>query len=205
MGHVVSIGSGGPNEGSAAYFVGDFYGKSFEPTNDINLPIWLDYGRDNHTGVTWLDIPEEDGQKIFIGWMSDWQYAQIVPTKAWRSAMTIPRTLHLTKNKGAYTLASRPVEEIKNIDSEDVRQSYSFTVENNLSEPVSYQMIAKRKDVLSFEVLQKTEVEFDLKDIEGKTFGIELSNQVNDRYIFSIKDGLVQSERTCIGDQSFST
>jgi levanase/fructan beta-fructosidase len=37
--------------------------------------LWLDYGRDNY-GVTWSNISEVDGRKLFIGWMSNWDYAQ---------------------------------------------------------------------------------------------------------------------------------
>ena len=49
---------------------------------------WLDYGTDNYAFVTWNNIPKDDGRIIGIGWMSNWQYAQIVPTEKWRSAMT---------------------------------------------------------------------------------------------------------------------
>jgi levanase/fructan beta-fructosidase len=51
--------------------------------------------KDNYAGVTWSNISEVDG-KLFIGWMSNWDYAQKVPTETWRS-MTIPRELVLVK------------------------------------------------------------------------------------------------------------
>lgn len=46
--------------------------------------MWLDYGRDNYAGVTWSDIPEQDGRRVIIGWMSNWKYANETPTGAWR-------------------------------------------------------------------------------------------------------------------------
>ncbi len=60
-----------------------------------NLPEkhdhWIDYGKDNYAGVTWSNIPDSDGRKLFMGWMSNWLYAQEVPTETWRSAMTVAR------------------------------------------------------------------------------------------------------------------
>ena len=91
---LVSMNPGGPNGGSATqYFVGDFNGHKF--TNELKQIRWIDYGKDNYAGVTWSDIPDEDGRRIFIGWMNNWQYAQTVPTNPWRSSQTIPRELEL--------------------------------------------------------------------------------------------------------------
>lgn len=81
--------------------------------------VWLDYGRDNYAGVTWSDIPTEDGRRIFIGWMSNWAYAQDVPTESWRSAMTIARELRLKKSDDGIRLYSSPVMEMKNLRSDD--------------------------------------------------------------------------------------
>ena len=75
---LVSINPGGPNSGSATqYFTGEFDGHKFLP-DDTNAK-WVDWGRDNYAGVTWSNIPEKDGRRIFIGWMSDWEYATVVP------------------------------------------------------------------------------------------------------------------------------
>ena len=45
--------------------------------------------------------------------MSNWDYAQEVPTNAWRSAMTIAREIGLIKTTKGYRLTSIPVEEAK--------------------------------------------------------------------------------------------
>jgi fructan beta-fructosidase len=66
---LVSINPGGPNGGSATqYFVGNFNGHQFTP--DDNQTHWIDYGRDDYSGVTWSNSPASDGRRIFIGWMS---------------------------------------------------------------------------------------------------------------------------------------
>ena len=93
---IVSINPGGPNGGSATqYFVGDFDGETFSPDTDRNTILWIDHGPDNYAGVTYANAP--DNRKIFLGWMSNWAYAQEVPTSPWRSAMTLPRDLSLVE------------------------------------------------------------------------------------------------------------
>jgi len=115
---LVSIGSGAPNGGSGTkYYIGDFDGHRFSSKNPEE-PGWIDHGKDNYAGVTWSDIPEEDGRRIFLGWMSNWQYANKVPTERWRSAMTLPRVLSLQKEENNYRLTSVPVEEIEHLSTE---------------------------------------------------------------------------------------
>ncbi len=77
--------------------------------------VWLDAGRDNYAGVTWSDVPVSDGRRIFMGWMTNWSYAQIVPTEKWRSAMTIPLALDLKLIEGIPRLVGNPVEELKQL------------------------------------------------------------------------------------------
>ena len=115
---LVSMNPGGPNGGSATqYFTGDFNGKEFIPhrSHQNKQPVWLDYGSDNYAGVTWSNVPAADGRRLFIGWMSNWDYAQVVPTTVWRSAMTLPRSLVLHQQNNNYYLQSLPVEELKQI------------------------------------------------------------------------------------------
>ena len=111
---LVSINPGGPNGGSATqYFVGDFDGKSFHA--EEQEVKWIDYGADNYAGVTWSNVPKEDGRRLFIGWMSNWDYANIVPTEVWRSAMTLPRSLELFQSNQKHYLASRPIQETQEL------------------------------------------------------------------------------------------
>jgi len=109
---LVSINPGGPNKGSATqYFTGKFDGKNFTPFQTDTR--WIDYGTDNYAGVTWSNTGD---RKIFLGWMSNWQYARVVPTGKWRSAMTMPRDLNLEKIGDKYFVTSQPVPELSVID-----------------------------------------------------------------------------------------
>lgn len=93
------------------YFVGSFNGERFIPEHeDIK---WLDYGKDNYAGVSFSDIPKEDGRRIYLGWMSNWRYANQVPTEGWRSQMTLPRELELCEINGDYHLLQNVVREIE--------------------------------------------------------------------------------------------
>jgi len=112
---ITSIQKEAPNGGTATgYFVGDWDGKQF--IGNTKNQKWLDYGTDNYAAVTWADAPNPTDEKSLIGWMSNWQYAQVVPTEKWRSAMTLPRTITLHKENGEYHLRSLPVVQSSKIE-----------------------------------------------------------------------------------------
>ena len=77
------------------------------------VALWADWGRDFYAAVSWSDVPEADGRRVWIGWMSNWQYAQDVPTSPWRSAMTVPRSLMLRKTGDGYRMLQVPVRELE--------------------------------------------------------------------------------------------
>ena len=110
---LVSINPGAPNGGSGTqYFIGSFDGHEF--TWEEKEIKWVDQGMDNYAGVTWSNTAN---RRLFIGWMSNWSYAQVVPTHPWRSAMTVPRELSLLKTEGGYLIKSAPVSELNSISS----------------------------------------------------------------------------------------
>ena len=113
---IVSQGQEALNGGSGTqYFVGDWDGKNFTNLNDSTTVLWLDHGKDNYAGVTWSDVHKDDNRRLFIGWMSNWQYAQQVPTVSWRSAMTLPRELSLKTFEDHVRLISNPVREARSL------------------------------------------------------------------------------------------
>jgi fructan beta-fructosidase len=126
---------GGPNGGSATqYFIGDFDGHRFaldahfksrlqsSPAGRVaSLAAWVDYGTDDYAGVTWSGLPASDGRHVFLGWMSNWIYAERVPTERWRSAMTLPRELKLIRTPRGIELHSRPIAELASLRSSSVR------------------------------------------------------------------------------------
>lgn len=113
---IVNVGSGAPAGGSGCqYFVGDFDGRRFTPDpapGGRPPPLWADWGRDFYAAVSWSDLPPRDGRRLWIGWMSNWQYANDVPTAPWRSAMSLPRELSLRRTPDGLRLVQQPVREL---------------------------------------------------------------------------------------------
>lgn len=109
---IVNVGSGAPAGGSGCqYFIGEFNGREF--VSETKDALWADYGRDFYAAVSWSDVPRRDGRRLWLGWMSNWEYANDVPTTPWRSAMTIPRSLTLRHEEGQWMLLQRPVKELQ--------------------------------------------------------------------------------------------
>ncbi len=180
----VSINPGGPNGGSATqYFIGDFDGKTFTP-DAMNYPLWLDYGRDNYAGVTWSNVPAADGRRLFIGWMSNWDYANEIPTVNFRSAMTVTRTLRLAHNGEHLVVASEPVKELESLRREplslaDKTTSDTVTFENFLPNnqgayELTFTVTPNDTDSFSFSIENtKGEVLTYLFDIAKKTLSVD--------------------------------
>ena len=125
---ICNLNPGGPFGGSAAqYFVGSFDGKKFVNESPTQTK-WLDWGKDNYATVTWSNAPA--GRCIALGWMSNWQYANSVPTTQYRSANTLARDLTLYRAGGELYLKSKPSPEIKKARAEEKKIS-TFEVKGN--------------------------------------------------------------------------
>ncbi|HZL10742.1 MAG TPA: glycoside hydrolase family 32 protein [Prolixibacteraceae bacterium] len=193
---IVNINPGGPNGGSATqYFVGDYDGHEF--TAASKETSWLDYGRDNYAGVTWSDVPKEDGRRLFLGWMSNWNYANLVPTGVWRSAMTVPRELKLEESAGKYLVVSKPVKELNEL--QDQASRITFT-----EEPISGAKLLDTKDIN----LHQCELILNLETTNNATesFGLTLENSLGEtvKIAYSLADKQFFVDRTKSGDLSFS-
>lgn len=127
---ICNLNPGGPFGGSATqYFVGTFDGKKF--TNQFPTKTkWMDYGKDHYATVTFSNAP--DGRCVALGWMSNWQYAAVVPTKQYRSANTIARDLTLYRQGGDLLLKSAPSKEIE-AARKDMKSLKKFNVSDAYS------------------------------------------------------------------------
>jgi fructan beta-fructosidase len=160
---IVSIGNESAyEEGSRTqYFIGDFDGITFTNGNPHDTVLWLDHGRDNYAGVTWSDIPNEDGRRLFLGWMSNWKYANETPTDAWRSAMTLPRELKLVDSAYGVRLVQTPVTEFEKIRQEKYSwEELMLVPERNILTDVSGDMV---EIIAEFELGSATEFGFKVR------------------------------------------
>lgn len=198
-----SLNPGGPNGGSGTqYFVGNFDGKTFQLDPEFaksvqnGQAVWLDWGRDNYAGVTWSDIPQKDGRRIFMGWMSNWDYAMVVPTEKWRSAMTLPRTLVLQKTAAGLHLASNPVGELQRLRGKKIN--------------IPSQALTGALDLGNLFKLNPSglelELEFELPVNAKPDLAIVLSNSKMESYQigFDAATQTFYSDRTKSGNLSFS-
>ena len=173
---LVSINPGAPNGGSGTqYFLGDFDGHRFTPFDEKTR--WIDYGTDDYAGVTFSNTGD---RRIFIGWMSNWNYAQDVPTEAWRSAMTMPRELYLSEDRQGLLLCSRPAKEIEDRLNSTKDWNTAKNPKGGSTVPSSAML--------------------EWKDLPASDFKIELHNDSADRVVI----GYEASERRFFIDRSSS-
>ncbi len=198
-----SLNPGSANGGSGTqYFVGNFDGKNFTldpgfaPSVTGGKAVWLDHGRDNYAGVTWSDIPKSDGRHLFMGWMSNWDYATLVPTEVWRGATTLPRQLILKNTSAGMRLVSLPAKELEAL------RGKAYTVDNQVVEN-NLDLTAK----LGFApATMEMELEIELPEGSTPDFGIAVSNQQGEEYRvgFDAASNLFYSDRTKAGKAGFS-
>ena len=189
---ICNINPGGPFGGSATqYFVGDFDGSTFT-NNYPEETKWMDYGKDHYATVTWNNAP--DGRCIAIGWMSNWQYANNVPTRQYRSANTIARDLSLFKQDGSVFLKSEPCKEM--VDArKDGRQIKTVNVAK--TETI---LLSPQSDNGAYEV------EFSINPGKSKEVSFALSNGKGEKVLmtYDVVKKTFAIDRTKSGEVSFS-
>jgi fructan beta-fructosidase len=186
---IVNINPGGPNQGSAGqYFLGDFDGKTFKAYSKETK--WLDFGTDNYASVTFSNT---GSRVVMMGWMSNWQYANVVPTHPWRSACTIARELGLkTVGKEIY-LTSTPVKEL------DVLHSTGFN-EQNVTVQGQLDLTEKTKNStglfrLKLETKNTADFSIVLANNEGNELVVGYDKTTNQYYIDRSKSGKIDFEK----------
>lgn len=113
---IVNFNPGAPAGGSGTqYFVGRFDGHRFISDDPPTRTRFVDYGADFYAGVSWSDVPAADGRRVWLAWMSNWDYAQDEPTAPFRGTMTVPRTLTLRRDGRDLVLVQRPVRELERL------------------------------------------------------------------------------------------
>ncbi|OIJ21563.1 glycoside hydrolase [Anaerobacillus alkalidiazotrophicus] len=176
-------------EGSRTqYFIGDFDGTTFINDNSDETVLWLDHGRDNYAGVSWSDV--QDGRRIYIGWMSNWRYANQVPTEGWRSSMTLPRELSLTSSEEGVRIAQKPVVEI-----DSIRKGMEV-----------YKDLAIEENNFSCNISDLTEVSVEFEKQNATSFGLFIENSEGEKTVvtYDVEREMLLVDRTNSGDNSFS-
>ncbi|MBO0994916.1 glycoside hydrolase family 32 protein [Bacillus sp. SD088] len=172
------------------YFLGSFDGSAFKADDwDIR---WLDFGKDNYAGVSFSDIPEEDGRRLYLGWMSNWRYANEVPTEGWRSQMTLPRSLSLRDEKAGLKLIQTPVNTLERY----------FKRTKNISESVVRGDVEYKLEGIETSL----HIQLNIENLNAKQYGVVIyhtSNQFTTITINAI-DNYLRLDRNNSGEVGFS-
>ena len=108
---ICNINPGGPFGGNATqYFIGQFDGHRFTCEDQPDETKWMDYGKDHYAAITFDNAP--DGRHILMAWMSNWQYANLVPTLQYRSANAVPCDIDLFEHAGKTYVGRTPAKEL---------------------------------------------------------------------------------------------
>jgi fructan beta-fructosidase len=186
---IVNINPGGPNLGSAGqYFLGDFDGKDFKAYSKETK--WLDFGTDNYAAVTFSNT---GNRTVLMGWMSNWQYANQVPTHPWRSANTIAREVGLQEVNNELYLTSVPVKEL------DILNKDGFK-EKNLKVKGQLDLTSKTKNStglfrLDFETKNTADFSITLANKLGNEVIVGYDKAANQYYIDRTKSGKTDFEK----------
>ena len=186
-----NLNPGGPFGGSATqYFVGTFNGKEFVNESPSKTK-WMDWGKDHYATVTWSDAP--DNRRIAIAWMSNWQYANDVPTSQYRSPNSVPRDLGLFTVGGETYLQSAPSPELQKL--RDISKKRSFRV--NGTRTVK-EMIPVNEGAY--------EIELSIKNLHADVIGFRLYNDKGEEVDmqYDMKENRFSMDRRKSGDVGFN-
>lgn len=92
------------NGNNSIYFTGDYDSESMEWKRDV--PHMIDFGLDFYAPQTVL---LEDGRRIMIGWLQNWDNYLLPDEFRWSGMMTVPRELTLKDGR----LIQNPVRELE--------------------------------------------------------------------------------------------
>ena len=175
-----SLGDGPFGDSATQYFVGTFNGKEFVNESPSKTK-WMDWGKDHYATVTWSDAP--DNRRIAIAWMSNWQYANDVPTSQYRSPNSVPRDLSLFTVDGETYLQSAPSPELLKL--RDISKKRSFKVNgtrtikdmiagNEGAYEIELTIENQHADVIGFRLYNDKGEEVDMQyDMKEKKFSMD--------------------------------
>lgn len=90
------------------YFLGSFNGAQFTASQQAGAHGWTNYGKDDYCAISFNGIPGK-ASPVLLGWMSNWQYAKLLPTSPWRGQMSLGRQLSFVEDKDGVALRQAPV------------------------------------------------------------------------------------------------
>ena len=159
---ICNINPGGPFGGSATqYFIGEFDGHKFTCEDEPSETKWMDYGKDHYATITFDNAPE--GRRVGIAWMSNWQYANQVPTKQFRSANSIARDFGLFEYNGETYCSVSPAKEMDTVRGQRISspsETCEIVVQLKGDAQLTLRNSKGEKVVITYDAVEQT-IDFD--------------------------------------------
>jgi fructan beta-fructosidase len=190
---VINRNPGAPAGGTGVeYFVGTFDGVKFVNETPADQELWADYGKDFYATNSFSDLPASDGRRIWLGWISNWQYANKEPTGLWRGAQSLPRVLRLKTYPEGIRLLQTPAKETESLRVEQVLRIKSVVA---LQANQELQMANGRSDTLEIEAEfvpgPAAEFGFRLRKGQKEETLVGVSAKTHEVFIDRTRSGLV--------------
>ncbi|WP_274378183.1 glycoside hydrolase family 32 protein [Paenibacillus terrae] len=162
------------------YFIGNFDGKVFtldETLDSFDTTKWVDYGSDFYAAVTWSGIPNENGRKIWVGWMNNWRYATTLPSEEWRGKTSISRELQLRTYPEGLRLIQAPISELSQL-RKPILSLQDLTIKPGMN-VLSDIFVAKAEIIAEFEINNVAELRFKVRKSSNQEtiVGYNVSNE----------------------------
>lgn len=192
---LLNINPGGVFGGSATqYFTGHFDGKTFTCESTPSTVKWMDWGKDHYATITWSNTPAN--RPVAIAWMSNWEYANQVPTNQYRSANSVPREIGLYASGNEYYLINHPIEELKQLRSGVTEHQ---AVVSDRYKPYSIDPILENNN-------GAFELEITFRNESAEVFGLTLFNEKGENAMlyYDLSEKRFYMDRTKSGMVEFS-
>jgi len=176
----------------AQCFIGEFDGKQFTSDTTEADFLQVDYGKDFYAAQSWSDSP--DGRRIWIGWMNNWDYANVIPTSPWRGLFSIPRELGLRQYADELRLVQRPIAELEQL------RHLIYRVDHADIATVNAQLAA-----LNLNIAEEIKVEFTLEKTTECGIKIRTSSAEETLIGYDAQTKELFVDRTRSGDSAFSS
>ncbi|WCN14963.1 glycoside hydrolase family 32 protein [Marinomonas mediterranea] len=146
------------------YVVGHFDGERFTNLNAKEDALYLDYGKDFYAAQSFSNAP--NGRRIAIAWMSNWLYANDVPTDGYRGSMTLPRELFLITTEQGLRLKQSFI-----IDS--LTSSANEAIQHNEPNQWCFEL---KQGLLKAELKMSKDTQIEIKPFGGKALTYRISH-----------------------------
>ena len=190
---IVNINPGAPAGGTGTkYYIGDFDGERFKASSGVDSTLWADFGKDFYATQTFAEMPKGDTRRVWLGWISNWQYANDEPTTPWKGMQSIPRELKLRRYADGLRLVQIPVRELASLESEIVSASGTLSAINS--------------KLRSAKVSRSARITGTLRPGAATQIGLRLLKSGGEETIvgFDAPEKTVYVDRTLSGEKGFS-